>query len=82
MQEDERREEKRLRKLLEKDYLAPYLMHIKDVDNISSELAAKIRHECLENLRRRLVNQANLIQQKFEEVSLPLVNRPVIMHAL
>lgn len=69
-QEAKRLEEIRIRKEKEKDYLAPFLMKLNNPERLTREQAAQVRYDCLENLRRRLVNQAELIQTKFEKVRL------------
>ena len=61
-------EDIRIRKEKEKDYLAPFLMKLNNPERLTREQAASVRFECLESLRRRLVNQAELIQTKFEKV--------------
>lgn len=54
---------------LELDYLAPFLAQIGDPPHISRQEAYKLKEECLQDLKHRLIDKANLIQARFEKVS-------------
>lgn len=53
---------------LELDYLAPFLAQIGDPPHISRQEAYKLKEECLQDLKHRLIDKANLIQARFEKV--------------
>lgn len=53
---------------LELDYLAPFLAQIGDPAHISRQEAYKLKEECLQDLKHRLIDKANLIQARFEKV--------------
>lgn len=50
------------------DYLAPFLskMGIHDTTKITSAQAEELRRDCLLDMKERLVNKANLIQERFD----------------
>ena len=52
----------------ELDYLAPFLAQIGDPPRISRQEAYKLKEECLQDLKQRLIDKANLIQARFEKV--------------
>lgn len=52
---------------LELDYLAPFLAQIGDPPHISRQEAYKLKEECLQDLKHRLIDKANLIQARFEK---------------
>lgn len=52
---------------LELDYLAPFLAQIGDPAHISKQEAYKLKEECLQDLKHRLIDKANLIQARFEK---------------
>lgn len=53
------------------DYLAPFLARIGSVDKFSRNDAMKVKEECLNDLKQRLIDKANLIQARFEKVGRP-----------
>lgn len=55
---------------LELDYLAPFLAQIGDPPHISRQEAYKLKEECLQDLKHRLIDKANLIQARFEKVGI------------
>ena len=55
---------------LELDYLAPFLAQIGDPPHISKQQACKLKEECLQDLKHRLIDKANLIQARFEKVGI------------
>lgn len=50
------------------DYLAPFLAQIGDPSHLSRAEAYKLKEECLQDLKQRLIDRANLIQARFEKV--------------
>lgn len=52
----------------EMDYLAPFLAQIGDPSHLSRSEAYKLKEECLQDLKQRLIDRANLIQARFEKV--------------
>ncbi|XP_069595703.1 dynein regulatory complex subunit 7 [Ranitomeya imitator] len=60
-QEQERRAE------LCRDYLAPYLAPVGDPEKLTRLQAQQVKDDCLRDLKNRLVQQANLIQARFEK---------------
>ena len=51
------------------DYLAPFLARIGSVDKLTRNDAIKVKEECLNDLKQRLIDKANLIQARFEKVN-------------
>jgi hypothetical protein len=49
------------------DYLLPYLRNIKDPHKITKDEALEIRQNCLDALKARLVERANIIQSRLNE---------------
>lgn len=68
-QEIERQEkEDELRKRdAELDYLAPFLARIGNPDRLTRNDAFKVKEQCLNDLKQRLIDKANLIQARFEK---------------
>lgn len=64
-QEIEQKLEKQEKEL---DYLAPFLIQIDNPVKITRHQAYKLREDCLGYLKQRLIDKANLIQARFEEV--------------
>jgi hypothetical protein len=52
------------------DYLAPFLAQIGDPEKLSAVQAADVRENCLRDLKQRLIDMANVIQSRFEKVSI------------
>ena len=69
-QEQKQREEEIRKRDMELDYLAPFLARIGDPKKLEKQDAFKIKEECLQDLKQRLIDKANLIQARFERVSL------------
>eukprot|EP00795_Rhopilema_esculentum_P003398 gene3398-1756_t len=65
--ERKQREEEMRKRDMELDYLAPFLSRIGDPKTLSKPDAVKIREECLQDLKQRLIEKANLIQARFEK---------------
>lgn len=57
------------------DYLTPFLRHVKDINNISREEASIIRQNCLDALKMRLVERANIIQSRLNDENILLGKR-------
>ena len=53
---------------MELDYLAPFLSRIGDPKTLKHQDAIKLKEECLQDLKQRLIDKANLIQARFEKV--------------
>ena len=67
-QESRRAEEERIRKEKEMDYLAPFLARVGDPPTLDHKQAKEVAETCLQDLRTRLVDMANVIQARFEKV--------------
>lgn len=50
------------------DYLAPFLIQMDNPVKLTRHQAYKLREDCLNNLKQRLIDKANLIQSRYEEV--------------
>jgi hypothetical protein len=65
-------EEKLRKQTLDVDYLAPFLAE-KGINEkhpiISTQTAIELREKCLADLKQRLIDKANLIQNRFKAVS-------------
>ena len=57
------------------DYLTPYLRNIKDITKITKEEALEVRQACLEALRVRLVERANIIQSRLTDENARLARK-------
>lgn len=62
-------EEERIRQEREKDYLAPFIARIGDPLELSLKEQEMVKEMCLQDLRSRLVEVANIIQSHFEKVT-------------
>ncbi|XP_033981485.1 dynein regulatory complex subunit 7 [Trematomus bernacchii] len=60
-------EERRWIKEKEKDVLAPLLLRLNDTETLSAGDAKQIHQDCLSGFKQRLVEQANLIQERYEK---------------
>ena len=56
----------------EMDYLVPFLAQMGNPKTLSKNQAVKLQKECLEDLKQRLIEQANLIQERFDQETLKL----------
>ncbi|KAK4473299.1 hypothetical protein MN116_004464 [Schistosoma mekongi] len=57
-------------KLIEYDYLTPYLIQINAMNNVkrlSYDEAFYVYNECLNDYKQRLINKANIIQSRYEK---------------
>jgi hypothetical protein len=50
-----------------RDYLEPFLIGVHDVDNISPLEAERIKEACLDSLKDRLLQRAQIMQSKLDE---------------
>ncbi|XP_071973018.1 dynein regulatory complex subunit 7 isoform X2 [Engystomops pustulosus] len=66
-QERALQEERKRQAVLELDYLAPYLALIGDPEKLTRLQAQQVKEDCLRDLKDRLIQQANLIQARFEK---------------
>jgi len=57
------------------DYLTPYLRNIRDPSRITKEEAVEVRQACLDGLKARLVERANIIQSRLNEENLKLARK-------
>lgn len=60
------------------DYLAPFLARLGDPPILTKDQAQRVRDDCLQDLKARLIDVANIIQTRYEQVrelveQLPLV---------
>ena len=64
-------EEKLRKQTLEVDYLAPFLAEygLTDAKTISTQIAIELKEKCLTDLKQRLIDKANLIQNRYEAVN-------------
>ncbi|XP_055956877.1 dynein regulatory complex subunit 7 [Patella vulgata] len=60
-------EEKMRKQEMEIDYLAPFLAQIGDPEKVLRNQAFKLKEDCLNDLKQRLIDKANLIQARFEK---------------
>eukprot|EP00112_Aurelia_sp_Birch-Aquarium-sp1_P024025 Seg740.7 transcript_id=Seg740.7/GoldUCD/mRNA.D3Y31 product="Dynein regulatory complex subunit 7" protein_id=Seg740.7/GoldUCD/D3Y31 len=65
--EQKQREEEMRKRDMELDYLAPFLSRIGNPKYLTRQDAFKIKEECLQDLKHRLIDKANLIQARFEK---------------
>jgi len=65
--ERKKRDDEARREEMELDYLAPFLARIGDPAEMTAELAQQLKEDCLEDLKQRLIDMANLIQGRFEK---------------
>ncbi|KAJ3320817.1 hypothetical protein HDV06_004828 [Boothiomyces sp. JEL0866] len=56
-------------KSVEIDYLSPFLINFETPDNLSRDDMVAIKDACLKSLRERLVEKANIIQGRLDEVT-------------
>lgn len=76
-QEQEQRaaEEERLRKEKEMDYLAPFLARLGDPPTLTKDQAQRVHDDCLQDLKSRLIDVANIIQTRYEQETTALQKR-------
>ncbi len=59
----------------ERDYLAPYLRQFPKDTQLTREMALQVKNACLRALKERLIERANIIQQRLDEANAELVRR-------
>lgn len=64
------------------DYLAPFLIQIGNTEKMTKAQALRLRNDCLADLKRRLVNKANIIQARFDKVSPALLWDVLLLESL
>lgn len=57
------------------DYLTPFLRHIAQLSQITKEEALEVRQSCLDALKARLVERANIIQSRLNEENTKLARK-------
>lgn len=57
------------------DYLTPYLRNVTDSNRLTREVALDIRQTCLDALKARLVERANIIQTRLHEENAKLARK-------
>ncbi|XP_015685947.1 dynein regulatory complex subunit 7-like, partial [Protobothrops mucrosquamatus] len=67
--ERQQQEERQRQVEQELDYLAPFLIQVGGIEKMSKWLALRLKEDCLNDFKHRLVDKANLIQARFEKVS-------------
>jgi len=65
--EKQQKEEEMRKRDMALDYLAPFLARIATADKLTRNDALKVKEECLNDLKQRLIDKANLIQARFEK---------------
>ncbi|XP_040914907.1 dynein regulatory complex subunit 7 [Toxotes jaculatrix] len=60
-------EEQRWLQEKEKDILAPFLIQLDNAETLSAEDARRLHQDCLANFKQRMVEHANLIQERYEK---------------
>ncbi len=83
---DERQQDARVEEVDETDarrvdYLTAFLHQVVDPTNLTREEAQKARDNCLKALKDRLLERANIIQQRLDEENASLAKRQVCVHA-
>uniref|UniRef100_A0A671YPR0 Dynein regulatory complex subunit 7 n=1 Tax=Sparus aurata TaxID=8175 RepID=A0A671YPR0_SPAAU len=63
----ERTEDQRWLQEKEKDILAPLLIRLGNAETLSAEDAKQLHQDCLAEFKQRLVEHANLIQERYEK---------------
>jgi hypothetical protein len=57
------------------DYLSPFLRHLKDPSKLTREEAMDVRQTCLDSLKARLVERANIIQSRLNDENSKLARK-------
>ena len=53
------------------DYLAPFLARLGDPPTLTKDQAQRVHDDCLQDLKTRLIDVANIIQTRYEQVREP-----------
>lgn len=62
--------------------MAPFLLQTGNTEKITKAQALRLRNDCLADLKRRLVNKANIIQARFDKVSPALLRDVLLLESL
>lgn len=65
---------------MQKDFLAPFLGGVRDPRNMTREEAQSVRDACLDALKQRLLERANIIQRRLDEENARLTKRQTAYH--
>ena len=57
------------------DYFIPFLRNVKNIAKLKKEEALEIRQNCLDALKARLVERANIIQTRLNEENIKLARK-------
>lgn len=60
-------EEKKRKDEMDLDYLAPFLAQLKEPEQLDLQSVTQLKEKCLKDLKTRLIDKANLIQERFEK---------------
>lgn len=72
-------EEQRWLQEKESDILTPYLIWLDHTETLSIKDAKQLRHDCLAEFKQRLVEHADLIQERYEKVRHLFAHSPVLL---
>lgn len=61
-------EEAKRKQEMDIDYLAPFLAQIGNPEKLTRQQAYRLKEDCLSDLKKRLIDKANLIQARYEKV--------------
>lgn len=59
------------------DYLAPFLARLGDPPTLTKDQAQRVHDDCLQDLKSRLIDVANIIQIRYEQVR-ELLKQPIL----
>lgn len=54
--------------VLDLDYLAPFLAQLQEPDQLDLQGLADLKEKCLKDLKTRLIDKANIMQERYEKV--------------
>ena len=57
------------------DYLTPFLRHLKDSTRLTRDEAMDVRQTCLDSLKARLIERANIIQSRLNDENQKLARK-------
>lgn len=57
------------------DYLAPFLARLGDPPTLTKDQAQRVHDDCLQDLKSRLIDVANIIQTRYEQETTALQKR-------
>ncbi|XP_042348033.1 dynein regulatory complex subunit 7 isoform X2 [Plectropomus leopardus] len=73
-------EEQRWLQEKKEDILAPFLIRLNNAETLTAEDAKQLHQKCLSEFRQRLVERANLIQERYEKETRELQRRQQLFH--